>query len=183
MNFGDGALEHVPDAPLGRAAIVFRSVNRKGEPGYRSDLQRHHLLPCQLLTLPCFGCMLESLGHQRIGFDNFRVNGLLLPCSAKAAIRTGLPLHRGPHRLYSEMVIERVGQVERTWSAASPRAPEQARLDALMRLGLLQRALRRRLLAPRHGSIMLNRHDPLGAGRDFSELDMMAEAIWGATAP
>lgn len=127
--------------------------------------------------------MLESLGHHRIGFDNFRVNGLLLPGSAKAAIRTSLPLHRGPHRLYSEMVIERVGQVERTWSADSLRAPDQARCDALMRLSLLQRALRRRLLDPRGGAMTLNRHDPLGAGRDFSELDMMAEAIWGATAP
>lgn len=81
------------------------------------------------------------------------------------------------------MVIERVGQVERAWAATSPRAPEQARRDALMRLDLLQRALRRRLLAAKGGTPMLNRHDPLGAGRDFSELDMMAEAIWGATAP
>lgn len=49
-----------------------------------------------------------------------------------------------------------------------------------MRLGLLQTALRKRLLSERRRMI-LNRKDPLGTGFDFSELDAMAEALWEAT--
>ena len=49
-----------------------------------------------------------------------------------------------------------------------------------MRLGLLQRALRKRLLSPVR-RLMLNRKDPLGSGFDFSELDAMADSLWGAT--
>ncbi len=52
--------------------------------------------------------------------------------------------------------------------------------EALMRLHLLQSALRRRLLNQRRRMI-LNRKDPLGAGFDFTELDAMAEALWEAT--
>ena len=41
--------------------------------------------------------MLEMVGTERIGFDDFRSNGLLLPANDTAAVRIGLPLHRGPH--------------------------------------------------------------------------------------
>jgi hypothetical protein len=44
----------------------------------------------------------------------------------------------------------------------------------------LQRALRRRLL-DQHRRLRLNRHDPLGSGHDFSELDAMAALLWPAT--
>ena len=49
-----------------------------------------------------------------------------------------------------------------------------------MRLGLLQRALRRRLLDPLRHRLSLNRHDPLGHATDFTEIDAMAEKLWGA---
>ena len=32
-----------------RSRLSFRAVNRKGTPGYDPALQRHHLLPFQLL--------------------------------------------------------------------------------------------------------------------------------------
>lgn len=48
-----------------------------------------------------------------------------------------------------------------------------------MRLHLLQGALRRQLLTERR-RVVLNRKDPVGTGFDFSELDAMAEALWGA---
>src|SRR5690606_19089166 len=103
--------------------------------------------------------------------DDFRSNGLLLPASDIAAVRIGLPLHRGPHRNYNALVIERVGQVEAGWSAVRFREPEVALEHALMRLSLLQRALRRRLLDPLRSPFVLNRGDPLGASLDFAELD------------
>ena len=165
-----------------RAQLPFRAVNRRGEPDHDSGLQRHHLLPRQLLGAQCFGALFDTIGRERIGFDDFRSNGLLLPASDIAAIRIGLPLHRGPHRDYNAMVIERVGQIEGGWSALRLRAPEIALDNALMRLGLLQRALRRRLLDPVRKRLSLNRRDPLGQAVDFAELDAMAEALWAETA-
>lgn len=166
-----------------RPAIPFRAVNRRGEHDYDPGLQRHHLLPRQLLGKRCFGLLFDAIGRERIGFDDFRSNGLLLPASDSAAVRIGLPLHRGPHGDYNAMVIERVGQIEEGWSALRLKAPEIALDDALMRLGLLQRALRRRLLDPVRKRLALNRRDPLGHAADFAELDAMAEALWGETGP
>ena len=113
-----------------RQRLSFRSVNRRDAPGHEPGLQRHHLLPRQLLSWRSLRPMLEAVGVERIGFDDFRSNGLLLPASDTAAIRIGLPLHRGPHRTYNELVIERVGQIEASWAAQRLRAPEVALLVA-----------------------------------------------------
>lgn len=126
--------------------------------------------------------MLSAIGRERLCFDDFRYNGLLLPANDGAALRVGLPLHRGPHRTYNAMVIERVGQIEHGWSQARLRAPEVALQDTLERLELLQRALRRRLMDQQR-RLKLNRNDPLGAGIDFAELDAMADLLWPATEP
>ncbi|MFZ9396071.1 MAG: AHH domain-containing protein [Erythrobacter sp.] len=104
-----------------RPWLSFRAINRKDRPGYDPSLQRHHLLPRQHLSRRCFGRMFESIGLRRAAFDNFRANGLLLPATEEGAIRLGLPLHRGPHRDYSAMVIERVGTIERGWSESHAR--------------------------------------------------------------
>ena len=164
-----------------RDCLPFRTVNQRAAPDYDPGLQRHHLLPRQLLGERCFGALFANLGREATGFDDFRSNGLLLPASDQAAIRFGLPLHRGPHRDYNALVIERVGQVEASWSATRAKAPEIALQDALMRLTLLKRALRRRLLDPVRRRLALNRHDPLGHATNFAELDAMAEELWGAT--
>lgn len=132
--------------------------------------------------------LFDALGRERIGFDDFRRNGLLLPAREEAARRLALPLHRGPHRAYNQMVIDRVGRIERQWSRQSLAQPRHAAETALMRLALLQRALRQRLIDERQRLIderqplRLSRKDPLGQGMDFSELDAMAEFLWGATA-
>jgi hypothetical protein len=168
-------------AGAARRRIPFRSVNRRGEPGHNPALQRHHLLPRQLLSNRCFGAMFASIGPGSVGFDDFRANGLLLPASEKAAIASGRPLHRGPHRIYNEMVIERVGSIEAGWSEQQLKDTEAALEQALMRLSLLQRALRRRLLDPGRQALRLSRRDPLRKGVDFSELDAMADELWGET--
>ncbi|MCJ2181698.1 AHH domain-containing protein [Novosphingobium sp. 1949] len=162
-----------------RTYLSFRSVNRLNAPGYDPGLQRHHLLPRQLLTDDGLARMFHELGDHRFRFEDFRENGLLLPCREVAALRLGLPLHRGPHRRYSELVAQRVGQIEADWSRQRLADAAAAALQAQMRLSLLQRALRRRLLAPRGERPLLNRYDPVL--RDFTELDQMAEALWSAT--
>ncbi|OGS47732.1 MAG: hypothetical protein A3J40_05120 [Erythrobacter sp. RIFCSPHIGHO2_12_FULL_63_10] len=123
--------------------------------------------------------MFCSIGRSRIGIDDFRANGMLLPANEETSLSLGLPLHRGPHRAYNEMVIERVGRIEESWSNFVARDPEAALEEALLRLGLLQAALRRRLLDERR-RIMLNAKDPLGQGYDFTELDAMVEELWKA---
>lgn len=167
--------------PQPRSGLPFRAVNRAGRPGYDEGLQRHHLLPRQLLRLGCFAAMFEALGRDRVGFDDFRANGLLLPSSESAAVRFGLPLHRGPHRCYNAMAIERVGRIEAAWSERRRYAAEAAADEALMRLVLLQRALRRRLLDPARRRYPLSRRDPAPKRADFTDLDAMADALWGAT--
>lgn len=62
--------------------------------------------------------MFDTIGREPVGFDDFRANGLLLPTTEAATLRTGMPLHRGPHRRYNELVIERVGRIEERWSQA-----------------------------------------------------------------
>lgn len=159
--------------------IAFRSVNVPGAPGYDPRLQRHHLLPRQLLSQPCFGAMFAHVGRARVGFDDFRANGLLLPATEAATLCTGMPLHRGPHPRYNEVVIARVGRIEADWALTRRRSEEAALIEALLRLHLLQAALRRRLLSQRR-RVLLNRNDPLGTGFDFAELDAMAESLWAA---
>jgi hypothetical protein len=166
-----------------RPALPFRTVNLRGAPGYDPGLQRHHLLPRQLLSKRCFGLLFEEIGREWPGFDDFRSNGMLLPASDAAALRIGLPLHRGPHREYNAMVIERVGQVEAQWSSMRWHAPRAAHGDAVASLQLLQRALRRRLLDPGRKRLALNRFDPRGRLVDFTEIDAMVDALWPASDP
>ena len=161
-------------------ATPFRVVNRRGRPGYLPGVQKHHVLPLQLLNTVAFERMFRGLGVARIDFDDFRHNGLLLPATSKRALIMGLPLHRGPHRRYNAMVIERVGVIEAAWSNSA--ASATSGLEAIWRLQLLQSALRRRLLAEKD-RIVLNCKDPLGTGYDFTELDAMAETLWSATSP
>lgn len=165
-----------------RFSISFREVNRRGFPGHDPGLQRHHLLPRQLLSKPVFAQLVRAIDPVRVGFDDFRVNGLLLPANDQAAMRTGLPLHRGPHRSYNELVFERVGRIEAHWASLRSKAPEVALIEALERLRLLQKALRRRLLDQQR-RLRLNRKCPLGTGVDFAELDAMAAMLWPATEP
>ena len=183
----DPAPSSVTRAGLGllapkRQRLSFRAVNRSDAPEYEPGLQRHHLLPRQLLTRPSFRPMLTALGRETLDFDDFRRNGLLLPANDQAVLTIGLPLHRGPHRDYNAMVIERVGLIEETWSARRGRGSASALQTAYEQLEQLQLQLRAQLL-DQQSRLRLNRRDPLGQELDFSELDAMAATLWLGTAP
>lgn len=161
--------------------LRFAAVNRAGYPGHVAGLQRHHLLPRVLVRQACFARLLDVLGC-RAGLDDFRRNGMLLPATEGAAVRMGLPLHRGPHREYSEMARERLGEIEASWTVNCRRDGDAAGHAALRALADLQGSLRRSLLDPRR-TFRLNASDPLGSGVDFTRLDAMAETLWSATQP
>lgn len=163
-----------------RGWLPFRAVNLRGRPGFDPGMQRHHLLPMQLLRQGGTAALFYAVGRDQLRFDDFRRNGLLLPATDRSALRVGLPLHRGPHRTYNEMVSERVGQIEAGWARSRRVSPQVAISDALARLELLQRALRRRLLDQRR-RLLLSRKDPLGSGADFTELDALVDELWPAT--
>jgi hypothetical protein len=171
-----------PPAVVCRPRLPFEAINRPGAPDHDAGLQRHHLIPRQLLSQHCFGALFDAVGQHRIGFDDFRANGMLLPASDASALRLAMPLHRGPHRRYNGMVIERVGGIEAGWRRLRLRRGLDVACDqAVMQLGLVQRALRRRLLQGGRKRFALNRRDPLGHELDFSELDAMADLLWAAT--
>lgn len=160
--------------------LPFRAVNLRDRPGFDPGMQRHHLLPMQLLRQGGTAGLFKAVGRDRLRFDDFRRNGLLLPATDRSALQVGLPLHRGPHRTYNELVSERVGQIEAGWAKSRNASPQVAVSDALARLQLLQRALRRRLLDQRR-RLLLSRKDPLGSGADFTELDALVDELWPAT--
>ncbi len=159
--------------------LPFGAVNRAGGAGYVAGLQRHHLLPRVLVSQRCFVRLIEALGL-RAGFDDFRRNGMLLRAAEDAAVRMDLPLHRGPHRAYSEIVGEKLGGIEAGWVATRRSDRDAAGIAALAALTQLQADLRRSLLDPQR-TVRLNRNDPLGRGTDFTRIDAMAETLWGAT--
>lgn len=162
-----------------RPTLSFRMVNRRGSLQYGPSLQRHHLLPRQLLTMRCFAKVLDAIGRDTIGFDDFRSNGLLLPAREEAVRRLALPLHRGPHREYNAMVIDRFGRIERKWSRDRLKRDAEALDEARQRIAMLQGGLRRQLL-DQHEPLRLNRKDPLQRQVDFSNLDNLAEELWKA---
>lgn len=174
--------DSAPRGDGGRACLSFRAVNQIGHVGHDPGLQRHHLLPFQLVSSSSLRSLMQTIGRRRIGFDDFRRNGLLLPAKEDSARLLGLPLHRGPHRVYNEVVMERVGRIEASWSRSRAARPDSAMAEALFRLDLLQAALRRRLLAPAGRTMVLNRRDPSVKPPAFDDLDAMAELLWAETA-
>lgn len=170
-------------APEARGPLSFRAVNSPGTPGYRAGMQRHHLLPRQLLSRSWFTRLVDSLGRERLGIDDFRSNGLLLPAVEQAAQVLGLPLHRGPHAHYNQVVLECVGQIKAGWQTGQLRNPDLAQRELVMPLRLLQHALRRSLLQPKTTFARLNLRDPRWQSLDFSELDAMAEMMWAVSDP
>jgi len=114
-----------------------------------------------------------QLAEHGLRFDDFSRNGLLLPSSSREAERSGLALHRGPHPGYNAIVLARVERIRVSMAASLAIAPFRAALDAIARLGWLERALRRTLdgTAPRW--IWLNRRDPMRLHADCADLDRM----------
>ena len=166
-----------------QAIVRFAGVNRPDQPGFRKGWQKHHLLPRQLLTRRCLATMLAAVSPGGMWFDDFGTNGVLLPGTEAVAEQERLPLHRGPHKVYNELVFERIGAVEMEWSRIQSRDERQARHTARARIGLIQRALSRRLRGEGDKRLVLNSRDPIGRGIDYADLDAMAEQIWGATGP
>lgn len=153
--------------------VRFREVNRRSSPYYRQGFQKHHLIP---LSMRRYRELHKLLLMANIRLDNFTHNGLLLPSRENIAYDLGLPLHRGPHPHYSDLVAQRLFMV---WQTAKYHQPNHA----AQRLKLLQRALKRSLCSNQklRKPLILNRRDPLNSNIDFSHIDMAIDILWAET--
>lgn len=154
---------------------VFRGASDvRAQPGF----QAHHVLPVAVFSGATFG---NAFGMLRVdGFDPryFNINGLLLPATEQAALDTGRPLHRGPHRRYNAVVFERVSSI--ICEMDRRHRSDAARADAVQRLDLLISALRRCLSGDRDW-IFLNSRDPMHSNAAFHDLDGAIDLLWLVT--
>ena len=140
--------------------------------------QSHHIIPVGVFAGRAFAAHFDALSFHGFDARQFEHNGVFLPATEGAAIRSGLPLHRGPHRRYNELVAYRVDAIFRDFDRA--RCQSRARFDAVQRIDLLTSALRAvlRRTSPR---MSLNQRDPFHSSACFDDLDSACDAIWLAT--
>jgi A nuclease family of the HNH/ENDO VII superfamily with conserved AHH len=144
----------------------------------RSEFQLHHLLPVSVFGHSHFSRSFKIL--ELDGFDPrfYSVNGLALPATERAAAFWKMPMHRGPHRRYNELVAVRVATILSDLERGN--GSQHARSEAIGRLNLLIFTLRRMLTADRP-FILLSRRDPINSKVHFYDLDMACDRLWIAT--
>lgn len=127
--------------------------------------QRHHLIPVNLIRRPEFERLFLTLSS--VGFDarNFSTNGVLLPATEMMVEQTGLPLHRGPHPQYDDLVAECLNEISCGIIRHTTVSPVSAYRWVAELQGLLRRALQH------DASVMLNRNDPRGSICPLSKVD------------
>ena len=93
-------------------------------------------------------------------------NGLWLPASEEIALRTGLPLHRGPHPHYNEFVGDQTAFLYRNLAITS----HEDLVSLKIRLNHLQVSLHR-ALSRTDTDMWLNRYDPREELAKFATFD------------
>jgi hypothetical protein len=126
--------------------------------------QCHHLIPAEIVYSSCFDSFFGRL--RQLGFrpHDFDTNGIALPCTERAAFANGLPLHRGPHPRYTEIVSHRVATIEADYRKSCGAMEEPLQRIYWLQNGL-RKALERNKLAP------LNRRDPMSPHVSFENIE------------
>lgn len=85
-----------------------RGFNYNTDKMRRAGYQKHHLIPIEVYSSPIFERLFAQI--RALGFDprDFSTNGIWLPGTEETAVKSGLPLHRGPHPQYSMLVRESI---------------------------------------------------------------------------
>jgi len=150
------------------ATVSFREVRSR----FRvAGFHCHHVIPIEVVEMPSLAVL---FGHVRAcGFNpnDFTSNGTHLPSTEQQAAAFGLPLHRGGHPRYNEMVAELVSPL--------------VRMDpphALVALRQVQYRLRT-ALRPSLALSSARRRGPFPAQTDFRRLDAEIGILWQQTAP
>ncbi|WP_428682617.1 AHH domain-containing protein [Sphingopyxis sp.] len=148
-------------------------------PPPRPGFQRHHLIPVGLLHRPQMAIMFDWLEAEAFSLHHFSHNGLVLPACESAALTSGHALHRGPHQGYNDVMTARVEQIRVHFALNAPTDLRSARRVAVMRLRLLQDAMRRALTDRHGGAFWLNRRDPMRLFADRPYLDEAIDRMFG----
>jgi hypothetical protein len=83
----------------------FRKVRHENLQG---KYQRHHLIPLQIGSDIGAKQNIASLEPSSYLLNDFQANGIVLPGDEQTALKDRLPMHRGPHPHYTELVAKRV---------------------------------------------------------------------------
>lgn len=137
-----------------------------GFTGYaRPSFQRHHLIPVNLIQRRAFQPLFLLVSS--VGFDakKFLSNGLSLPATECMVEQTGLPLHRGPHPQYDQLVAECLNEI----SNEIIERPIASPVFAYRRISELQGLVRRAL--QNDPSLLLSRNDPRGSNCPLFKVD------------
>jgi hypothetical protein len=148
--------------------LTFREVKKRVKvPGFHC----HHIIPAEVVEKPAFRTMFNRIGAIGFDFQSFHQNGMYLPCTEENAAAFGLPLHRGPHPLYNQIVCERIAAFERL----SPNGQLRQIYD-------LQKTLR---VALRSNALPLrnSQRDPLAPNPAFETIEKAAFDLYGALEP
>lgn len=141
-------------------------------------MHRHHIIPVRLFRKGPLSPFLSALRGAGVWANDFTRNGLFLPSREEEAVALHLPLHRGPHRLYSDMVAARLDGIARSYRG--PPAPPLL-AEAAWRVRMMQAALTRTLAEARLAR-PLNRFDPMLRAQDFTQIDAMIDRLWADSA-
>lgn len=145
--------------------LTFREVKKRVKvPGFHC----HHIIPAAVVEKPAFRNIFSRIGAIGFDFQNFHQNGMYLPCTEENAIAFRLPLHRGPHPLYNQIVCERIAAFERLGPYGQ-----------LRQIFDLQQALR---LALRSNALPLRKgqRDPLASNPAFETIEKAAFSLYSA---
>lgn len=125
----------------------------------------HHLIPVEIVDRRVFATFFGMVRAVGFDVDDFQANGMHLPCTIAQARAFGLPLHRGGHPRYNELIAERISQL----THFGP-------IDAMQGISALQCHLRRTLRRPAIKTVA-----QIGGDTDFRRLDAEVEMLWGTT--
>jgi A nuclease family of the HNH/ENDO VII superfamily with conserved AHH len=90
--------------------ISFHTVKTK----FRIDgFNCHHLIPRQVVEARSFARFFGNLRSEGFDADDFISNGMHLPSTEKLALIFKLPMHRGPHPHYNELVATHGSDIAR----------------------------------------------------------------------
>lgn len=155
--------------------IRFSHINRLNSVDHKPNYQRHHLIPLQAVSESDLLSLFEIAANDGFDLDDFELNGILLPSCEKEALRTGQPLHRGPHPLYNEIVMKRLLRISKLSDRLDGFVQRQDFIR--FRLSLLQSSLRSGLNKRSFSKIYLSARDPLRSRAKFDLMDSRIEQI------
>jgi hypothetical protein len=112
-----------------------------------------------------FAGLFALVAHVGFNPHSFLANGQLLPSTEAMAVQTGLPLHRGPHKQYDELIAAGLNII---WEEMQ----RGAVCDNVAALQLLSDFIGQMRRTLQHGgTLLLNRHDPRSTDCPLSKLD------------